>query len=84
MSNQSKRQASVRAVTGTESTYEGDWHALFDLNSIDAGDFNGRLLAWLNLKMGTTHDNLPDAQADFAIQNSVSSWNELGDFDAVV
>ncbi len=36
MSQQAARQASVRAVTGTALTYEGDWHALFDAASVPA------------------------------------------------
>lgn len=51
MSNQGLRQQSVRTSTGTAFTYEGDWHALFDAAAIPAGDYNGRLLAWLNTKL---------------------------------
>jgi hypothetical protein len=80
MSNQSLRQESVRAITSTELTYEGDWHALFDDASIDDGSFNGRLLAWLNIQESATYDNLPEAQAAFADTQGSPSWNELGTF----
>ena len=43
MSNQSLKQASVRAVTGTSGTYEEDWNALFTLAGVQAGVFNERL-----------------------------------------
>ena len=84
MSNQSNRQASVRAVTGTASTYEGDFHALFDLASIPAGDFNGRFLQWINLNLSSSHTNLPDAVNALAVSNGASNWNELGTFDASI
>lgn len=80
--NQGDRQASVRAVTGTSYTYEGDWHALFDQTGIAAGDFNGRLLAWINQRLGSTFSNLPSAQAGFAINQGAKSWGELGTFTA--
>lgn len=78
MSNQSLKQQTVRSFTGTTSTYEGDWHALFDAQDIQPGDFNGRLLAWINDTMDATFTNLPSAQAAFAIENGAPSWNELG------
>lgn len=84
MSNQSKRQASVRLVTSTASTYEGDFHALFDLESIAPGTFNGRLLDYINLKLGAAHTELNGAMAAFAIANGSASWNELGTFDAAL
>lgn len=82
MSNQGARQASVRAVTGTAYPYEGDWHALFDMAGIPVGTYNERLLAWINDYLGTSYTNVNDAMAAFAIDNGVSSWNELGTFDA--
>lgn len=81
MSNQSLRQASVRAVTGTTSTYEGDFHALFDLAYIPDGDFNGRFLQWINQKLFTAYTDLPSAQTALAIANGVSDFNSLGTFD---
>jgi len=83
MSNQSLKQASVRAVTGTESTYEGDFMALFDAAGITETTFNGALLAWINLKLSEAYTNLPGAMAALAASESAGSWNELGTFDAV-
>lgn len=83
MSNQSKRQESVRAVAGTTSSYEGDWHALFDLAGIDAGSFNGRMLAWINDYMGESFTELNGAMAAFAQDQGYSDWNSMGTFDAV-
>lgn len=82
MSNQGKKQASIRAVTGTSLTYEGDWHALFDLHSIATGTFNERLLAWINAKLASSYNNLPSAQQALAAANSAYNWDSLGTFDA--
>ena len=80
MSNQGLRQASVRAITGTTSTYEGDWHALFDASAIPVGTFNGRLLAWINQELGAEYTELNGAMYAFAQSLGAASWNELGSF----
>jgi hypothetical protein len=83
MTNQSDRQASVRLVTGTTSTYEGDWHSLFTAAGIAAGTFNERLLAWINLKLSPdVYTNLNSAMAAYAAEIGVSNWDSIGDFDA--
>ena len=82
MSNQQKRQQSVRAVTGTAYTYEGDWLALFDADLIAAGTFNDRLRAWINAKLSANYATLPDAMQAYAESKSAASWSELGTFDA--
>jgi hypothetical protein len=81
-SNQGDRQASVRAASGTALTYEGDWHALFSLRSIPAGDFDGRLLQYINQKLTSSYTELNGAMAAFALANGAKSWNELGTFTA--
>lgn len=81
--NQSDRQASIRAVTATALDYDGDWSARFDAAAIPAGDFNGRLLAWINIKLTASFTNLPSAQAALAASASAPDWNGLGTFSAV-
>lgn len=80
MSQQGLKQAAVRAATGTELTYEGDWHALFNDAGIAEGPFNGRLLAWINARLGTTYDSLPGAQQAFAADQGAYNWSSLGTF----
>ena len=80
MSNQGSRQASVRAATGTAYSYEGDWHALFDLLSIPNGTFNERMLSWINIQLSTTYTELNGAMDAFAKTNGAQSWNELAAF----
>lgn len=45
-------QRAVRAVTGTKGSYEGDWHAYFDMQGIPAGQFNGRMLTYGKMLRG--------------------------------
>lgn len=80
MTNQSDKQASIRAYTATASTYEGDWHSAFDKDLIPAGDFNGRLLAWINAKLSASYTSLPSAQAAYAINKGANTWDQLGTF----
>ena len=83
MSNQGKRQESVRAITGTALSYEGDWHALFTSAGIADGPFNGRLLAYINSVLGASYAELNGAMQAFAVAKSTTgalSWNELGAF----
>lgn len=82
MSNQGLRQASVRAVTGTSYSYEGDFHALFDLAGIGPGDFNGRFLAWINNNLGSSYNNLPSAMQALAAANGAYNFDSLGTFNA--
>lgn len=77
---QGARQASVRAVTGYEEAYEGDWHRLFDQSGIPAGDFNGRLLSWINQTLGRTYTNLPEAQQALATANGAANFSSMGAF----
>lgn len=79
MTNQSGIHAAVRAITGTESTYESDWHALFDLDGIDAGPFDGRMLAWINGRLGTSYESLPVAQMAFAADQGFYNWSSMND-----
>lgn len=77
MSNQSARQASARAITGTALTYEGDFHALFDSLAIPAGTYNERLLAFINARLSSSYTNLPSAQAAYAASKGVATWNDV-------
>jgi hypothetical protein len=84
MSNQGLRQASIRAVTGTSGSYEGDWHALFTASGIPVGDFNGRMIAYVNAKLGTTHSTFNGALAALAVASSAGDISGLGTFSPAV
>lgn len=80
MSQQGLQQAAIRAVTGTALDYNGDWSALFDLASIPAGGWSGRLLAWINLKLGTDYADVAGAMAAFATANGAVNFGSVGTF----
>lgn len=82
MTNQELQLASVREVTGTAYGWPGDWHALFDLAGIPQGDFNGRLLAWINDYLSTSYAGLPEAMQAFAVDQGYINWSSMGTFDA--
>lgn len=93
MSQQGLRQASVRAVTGSAETYEGDWHRLFTLAGIPAGNadslgvyrpatFNERMLAWINLKLSAAHTEINGAMQALATYGGAFNFSSLGTFDA--
>ena len=77
--NQSKRQAAVRALSGSSLDHNGDWHALFDEDGIAPGTFNERMLIWLNVQLDASHAGLPEAQAAYAEALGASSWSALDD-----
>jgi hypothetical protein len=78
--NQEGVHAAVRAVTSTTRSYNEDWHALFDSDSITAGTFNERMLAWINATLGTSYTSLPGAMNAFAVDQGFSSWSAMNTF----
>ena len=80
--NQEGVQAAIRASTGTTLDYNGDWSALFDLDAVAAGDWNGRLLGWINQRLVADYADVPAAMQAFAEANSVANWDSLGTFTA--
>lgn len=80
MSNDGDRQASAENQTGTHNSYNDDFHALFDQGSIPVGQFNGRLLAWINSQLSASYVNVNDAMNAFAVSQGAPNWNQLGTF----
>lgn len=80
MTQQSLRQASIRAVTGTEHDYTSDWHALFDGATIDPGTFEERLLQWINTRLTASYTNVNDAMAAMAAAEGVDNFQAIGTF----
>ncbi|UQD69195.1 hypothetical protein JEY40_24580 [Bradyrhizobium japonicum] len=77
MTNQSDRQADARSSTGTTLTYEGDSLAYFDQQAVPAGDYNGRLLAWINQALGTSYTEINGAKTALAISGGAPTWDGL-------
>ncbi len=82
--NQEGRQAGVRAITGTALTYNGDFEALFDHESIPAGTFNGRLLAWINARRSASFTSLPQAMAAYAAAHGFTRWSDINTIGATL
>ena len=80
MTNQGGVQAAVRALTKTALDYNGDWSALFDADGIPIGDWNGRLLNWMNLKLETSYTSLPAAMQAFAVAQGFNNWSSMNTF----
>jgi hypothetical protein len=75
--NQSDKQADARASTGTALNYEGDFLAYFDQQGVPAGDFNGRLLTWINQVLGTSYTEINGAKAALATSAGFANWDSL-------
>jgi hypothetical protein len=79
-SNQEARQTSIRAVTSTTGSVNEDWIALFTARSAAAGQFNERMLAYINTKLSTSHTNINDAMQALAANQSADSFSSMGTF----
>jgi hypothetical protein len=79
-SNQEARQTSIRAVTSTTGSVNEDWIALFTTRSAPAGQFNERMLAYINTKLSTSHTNINDAMQALAANQSADSFSSMGTF----
>lgn len=80
---QGLRQAAVRAATLSTNDYNGDFYARFAQLGLVSGnqtDFNGRLLAYINLKLAASFDNLPGAMAAMAAANGAVNFSSMGTF----
>lgn len=78
---QGLRQQSIRDVTGTALSYNGDWEALFDLFAVPlTGGFNGRMLAYVNTRLGTSYTNLPAALQALATDVGATNFSSIGTF----
>ena len=77
MTNQGDLQDSVRRLTSTTNDYNGDWHALFDLDSIAAGEYNERLILWLQNQIGSSTTDLNGLMQEYAEAQGAYNWNSI-------
>ena len=80
MSQQGVREGVLEAASVARLGYNGAWMDRFITAGITTGDFNGRLLAWINLRYVQTFDNLPGAMAYMAAQNGATNFSSMGTF----
>lgn len=77
--NQEGRQAALRVAQdpdATSGTQEQNWNEVFALASVTTGTFNERLLAWINIKLSSSHASLPAAQAAYASTYGFTRWTD--------
>ena len=81
---QSECQQSIRALTGTAGTVEGDFYALFDQESVPAGTFNERLKAWADqrLALGTPYPDIMGSLNAYAVVLGFDAWNNVNNIPA--
>lgn len=78
--NQEGVHATVRALTSTSRSYNEDWHALFDADGIAAGNFNSRMLAWINATLSSSYTNINEAMQAFAVEQGFANWASMNTF----
>ena len=78
--NQEARQAAIRAVTLTTGTHTEDWLALFTARSAPGGEYNERLLSYINTKLSTSYTNINDAMQALAANQSADNFSSMGTF----
>ena len=80
MSQQSLRQTSIRAVTSTTGTHNEDWIALFDIRTIPAGQFNERMILYINNKLTASYTEVNAAMAALAADAGADNFQSMGTF----
>lgn len=78
--NQEARQAAVRGVTSTTGTHNEDWLALFTARSAPTGEYNERMLNYINTKLSTSYTNINDAMQALAANQSADNFSSMGTF----
>lgn len=85
MTIQENQQVAIRADSGTALDYNSDFISLMHADlSVTTGTFNELLIAWLQLKLGSSRTDLPGLKAEAAANAGVDSWNLISDVTAVV
>lgn len=81
MSNTSGVQQACREYAEvTVGDPVANWHAVFDKDEIPAGDFNGRMIAWINTKLSpASYPDLAGAQHAFAVDQGFNDWASMND-----
>ena len=77
---QEARQAAIRAVTSTTGTHNEDWLALFTPRSAPAGEYNERMLSYINTLLSTSYTNINDAMQALATNQSADNFSSMGTF----
>ena len=77
--NQENRQQDLRDQTSSAHNTSGDWHAYWDNQAIAAGNWTGRMLAWINSALGTSYTNVNGAMHALAIDRGEAQYHSIDD-----
>ena len=77
MTNQEGVHIAIRTQHAQRKGYGSDWSALFDQDAIPQGDWNGRLINWINFKLTTTYTEYSEATNAFAISQGFQNWGAM-------
>ena len=77
---QEARQISIRVVTSTAGSVNEDWIALFTARSAPAGEYNERMLSYINTLLSTSHTNINDAMQALAADQGAGNFSSMGTF----
>jgi len=80
MSQQGVRLAVLNSGTSERFDYNGAWMYRAAVVGVSQGDYNGRLLAWINLRYGQNYTDLPGAMAYMASVNGATNFSSMGTF----
>ena len=80
---QGLRHASFRTIAGTEGAYDDDFMAAMQAELEGASQavpstYNGRMIAWLRLRPGSSKSDINDLMALFAQQWGADTWGGVG------
>lgn len=79
--NQSQRQSQVRAASGTARNLNEDWHAYWDVLGIADGNFDERMLLWVNQALSTSFVNTANAMQAYAEDRGFLNWSSMNDLN---
>jgi len=80
MSNQSDKHAELLTIlSATGLTYEQAWHTYWDELGIAAGNFNERMLAWINSAMTASFTDVSRAMQEYAEDQGFYDWDSMND-----
>ena len=79
--NQENRQQDLRDETSSAHNTSGDWHAYWDAQAIAAGNWTGRMLAWINSALGTSYTNVNGAMHALAVNRGEGQYHSINDLE---
>lgn len=80
--NQEGKQAAFRAIGGTSGTYNEDAIAAMIAEGASGTTFNEIMISWLQIRTGSSDDNINNLKQAFADAEGFDSWDAVNTFGA--